>query len=1018
VAGGAARNVFRSRLARRVLLLFFASALAPVTLIGVLSFRQVATNLRKQSGRRIHQQAKASAMGIVERLLLLQADLDLAVSQLRITPSPGTPLPTALYSQLTAHFSGVALADPTGRIEATLAGEMAPPEPLSAAEREHLDDGHTLIRALSTKGLFSPILLARRVDSPRLGNAVIWGVADREFLWGVGPKNPLSPSLELCVVDEAGHMLLRSVAMPDDFPSILATNAEKSLDRRFTWTAEGHSFLAGFWPISMRTNYLTPAWTVVVSEDLRLAMQPVEDFRTTFPLVLLLSLWLVLLFSLIQIRRSLGPLQDLSEATSRIAAGDFESRVAIASGDEFEELGEDLNRMAARLGAQFRSLSAHAAIGRSALAGPSIAELAAKALDIVLDASPSLCVGLAVADAALQDRAQAWVIRRLPESGRNIAERVIDLTDLPDLKELREGRAVVRSGSQAVETAAGHLLGEVARELEVVQLVPLIGDQRLLGVLVLGTSTAAGLPDDLRQFASDLADQLALAIQSSKLRGALEVERRRLGRLVEHLPDGVLLVDSERRIVLANRVARHLLPVLTPASVGDRIDRLGGAALERLTPAGPGPRQEVVIEHPQRRIFTVATGEIGAPTESASKVIVVREVTREREIEDQMQRQERLAAVGRLAAGIAHDFNNLLQGIIMAGEVIAVNATLPDPLRRMARDVTLEGHRGAQLIRQILDFSRKAPSAHEPVDLNPLTRELIRLLRRTIPENIEINVEIDDGEYYVLADASRIQQVITNLAVNARDAMPGGGRITFRLSNLDTAGDRTSPIPDLPTGRWVRLDVIDTGPGIPENIRPQVFEPFFSTKPAGQGTGLGLAQAYGIVSDHNGVIRFTSGADRGTIFTIVLPRTESGTTPSAVRTEASTAPNHARILVAEDNIAVLRGIEEGLQTLGFRVTTAHDGREALATWITHRREFDLVLTDTVMPEMDGIELSRALLADSPEVPIVLMSGYPLGHTADELNVLGVRAVLPKPFSLEVLSETLAKFLPGSAEEPT
>jgi len=1015
VAEGVSRNIFRSRLARRVLLLFFASALAPVTLIGVLSFLQVAGNLREQSQRRIQQQAKASGMGIVERLLLLQADLDLAASQLGLSPSSGAGVASGLAAQLAAHFDGVALADPTGRIETTLAGEIAAPRPLSAEERDHLEADHTLIRILPAEGLMTRILLGRRVATPRL-RGVVWGMADSEFLWGVGPKNPLPPSVELCILDDDGRMLIRSLAIPDDFPSIFASVSRNSIDRRLTWQAGGRSFLAGYWPISMRSNYLTPAWTVVVSEDRRLAMQPIADFRTTFPLVLLLSLWLVLLLSLIQIRRSLGPLQELREATSRIAHGDFGSRVAISSGDEFEVLGEDLNRMAGRLGSQFRSLSAHAAIGRAALAGPTTDELADATLGIVLGAFPSLCACLVVAEAAAVSRARAWLALGTdasPRTEKRAGDHVVDLTQLPDLAELSSGRTVLKSGT-AARRSSEPLLGNLASELHAVQLIPLIADQRLLGVFALATFEEKELSDEIRQFAADLAGQLALAVQGATLRGALEAERHRLSRLVEHLPDGVLLLDRERRIVLANRVGRRLLPVLSTAAVGERVERLGDAELERLAPAGPGPRQEVIVENPERRVFTVATGEVGASTETASTVIVVREVTREREIEDQMQRQERLAAVGRLAAGIAHDFNNMLQGIVMAGEVIAMNSVLPEPLRRMARDVTMEGQRGAQLIRQILDFSRKTPSTREPVDLGGLMNELTRLLRRTIPENIEIAVEIEPGAHHVLADATRLQQVITNLALNSRDAMPEGGKIIFRLASLDVAFDRTSPIPDLPAGSWVKLDVIDTGPGIPEDVRPHVFEPFFSTKPAGQGTGLGLAQAYGIVSDHDGVIRFASSPGHGTTFTVILPRAEAEMELKASDAKAVALRGQARIMVVEDNIAVLRGIEQALRACGFRVTTVRNGREALAMWITRRREFDLVLTDAVMPEMDGIELSRALLADTPELPIILMSGYPLGHTADELDVLGVRAVLPKPFSLEVLSGILTKLLPGLA----
>ena len=928
MAGRGTSNVFRSRLARRVVLLFFASALLPVALIGALSFRQVITNLREQNHRRIHQQAKATAMGIVERLLLLEADLDLAASQLRFEHSADAPLPPGLSAQLQSYFEGVALSAQDGHVEAILTGEIEASAPLTRAEIEHLDANHTLIRVRPSDGLMAKVLLARRVEPSSADNGVVWGLVKGDFLWGVGPKNPLPPSVELCVVDEDGRMLIRSLAIPEDFALTLAEAAGHSIDRRFGWSSDGRTFLAGYWPISMRTNYQTPAWTVVISEDRRLALQPVADFQATFPLVLLLSLWIVLLFSLIQIRRSLGPLQDLREATSRIADGAFDTRVAITSGDEFEELGDTLNWMAGRLGTQFRSLSAHATVGSSALTGTPIAELAQTIIDVVLDAYPSATVGLAVVDERSPDRALSSVGRRLGKgagSGTCISDATVDMTALPDIVELRAGSAVVRSGSSAAAAAvAPFLVGDTSARVGAVHLIPLVADRTLLGTFFLAVHDPDELSAECRQFGSDLAGQLALAIHGSKLRDALEAERRRLSRLVEHLPDGILLIDSEHRIVLANLVARRLLPVLTSASVGDPIERIGNYGIADLIPAGPGPRQEIVVDHPQRRVFTVATGDVGPSTDAPSTVIVVREVTREREIEDQMQRQDRLAAVGRLAAGIAHDFNNILQGIVMAGEVIARSDALPDPLRRMARDITLEGHRGALLIRQILDFSRTSPSVRESVDLGALVRELTRLLRRTIPENIAITVEIGEEPHYVLADVSKLQQVITNIVVNARDAMPGGGSIVLRLSNLDTADERTSPVPDLPAGRWVRLDVVDTGVGVPENVRPHIFEPFFTTKPSGQGTGLGLAQAFGIVDDHGGVVRFTSAEGLGTTFTVVLPRSEQGERPAVPTIEEIVASVQGRILVVEDNLTVLRGLQEAL--VGLRVPR-HDRQQ-------------------------------------------------------------------------------------------
>ncbi len=1009
------RTVLRSRFARRVLLLFFVSALIPVLLVGFISFRSVVSNLRKQEHRRIHHQAKSIAMGVVERLLLLEAELELVAVSGR--PAAGAPasLAPVLGEQLTEHFEQVAIGSFQGRTLARLLGDPADLDPVSPAEREHLEARRTVLRVQVSPGeTMASVTLGRLTTSGPGVHGIVWGRINREFLWGVGSSNPLPPLTELAVIDAEGRALLRSTEVDDTVFDTLEQAMAESTDRRFEWQNKGRSYLAGYWSIPMRTNYGAPVWTIVVSEERRVAMSAIDEFQRTFPLVLLLSIWIVLLLSLIQIRRSLGPLLQLRQMANRIAERDFDQRVTIASGDEFEELGDALNWMAGRLGEQFRSLSARAAIGRSVLGGAPNRAIAQAALEHVRDATRCSICSLAVARDAGTSQGRSYTLASHSSPSGEVAEIDVDLAALGEIVRLRRGEVLRLQGRADVALALEPLLGRHRRtDLEVAALIPLIAEDTLVGVLAVAGQDAGTLADERMAFLDNLVDQLALALHGTRLRRELDAERQRLTRLVEHLPDGVVVVDGNRRILLANRVGRRVLGVLAHAAVGDRIDRIGGRPLESLLPALPGPRQEITIDEPERRTFTVATGLLGGSPESHSMVIVVREITREREVEEQMHRQERLAAVGRLAAGIAHDFNNLLQGVVMAGEILAMHASLPEPLHRMAREISVEGHRGAQLIRQILDFSRSSTAQREPVDLTEVLDSTIRMLRRTIPESITISVDVEPGKHIIDANASQIQQVLTNLALNARDAMPDGGSLRFRMTAVEVSLDQTSPIPDLSPGRWIRVDVSDSGHGIPAKARAHLFEPFFTTKPAGRGTGLGLAQAYGIVSDHGGLIRFRSAEGQGTTFTLLLPW-HSG----VVRTPSADAPPvrlgyGERLLVVEDNASVLRVIRKGLEEAQFKVVTARNGRAALEEWQRQPDGFDLVLTDIVMPEMDGIELCRRLRASDPDLPVVLMSGYPLGHHDDAIESLGVQAFLPKPFTLDGLRRVIVHALDGT-----
>ncbi len=380
--------------------------------------------------------------------------------------------------------------------------------------------------------------------------------------------------------------------------------------------------------------------------------------------------------------------------------------------------------------------------------------------------------------------------------------------------------------------------------------------------------------------------------------------------------------------------------------------------------------------------------------------------------QEKIVQQERLAAVGQLTAGIAHDFNNILTGILGFTELMQVSRKTPESMQSNLQTINALGERAAHLVHQLLDFSCKTIRQVKHFDLASFTKESVKFFERTIPENIRINLNIEPGDYLVEADPTQLQQVITNVAVNARDAMSTGGELGIGLSRIMCADNIHCMLCDQSIeGEWVQLKITDTGSGISTDLLPRIFEPFFTTKKIGEGTGLGLSQVAGIVAQHRGHIRVESQAGRRTAFTIYLPIV-SASGEEALEPE----PTQMRlgqgetILLVDDERTVLEATTAMLEHMGYRIVTAQNGEKAVAVFEEHKNKIALVLSDMIMPDMDGETLYQRLSAENPHLKMVMMSGYPLGEKGARLLKQGIVAWFQKPISLGQLSQILGKAL--------
>jgi signal transduction histidine kinase/ActR/RegA family two-component response regulator len=475
------------------------------------------------------------------------------------------------------------------------------------------------------------------------------------------------------------------------------------------------------------------------------------------------------------------------------------------------------------------------------------------------------------------------------------------------------------------------------------------------------------------------------------------------------VPEGVLLLNPLGVVQLANPVAENYLAVLAPHRTDGPITHLGERPLPELLTSPPNGLWHKLTA--QEYAYEAIARPIENSVVNMGWVLVIRDVTQERDVQRRVQQQERLAAVGQVAAGIAHDFNNILAVIILYAQIILRTADLSPHTQESLATIEKQAKRAAELVQQILDFSRQSVLERQLLNMLPFMKELIKLFERTLPEHIQIVFHYEEKPLFIHADSARIQQVMMNLVVNARDAMPDGGVLQIRLSHIHTSKVQGLPLGDLPPGNWLVIEVADSGSGISSAQLTQIFEPFFTTKQVGQGTGLGLAQVYGIVKQHEGYVDVASVTGQGSIFTLYFPSLDDPGQKTALLDQISLQVGHGQtILLIEDDVATRQVLLDCLLLMNYRVLEAMNARDGLRILDEKAAEIGLVLSDVVMPEMGGVALLNVLQHKKLNIPVVLLTGHSLSAEMDELMALGLAGWLPKPPDLVQLSQLLAWIL--------
>ena len=498
-----------------------------------------------------------------------------------------------------------------------------------------------------------------------------------------------------------------------------------------------------------------------------------------------------------------------------------------------------------------------------------------------------------------------------------------------------------------------------------------------------------------------------------------EEQLREQATLLDNAQDAILVRDLDDNILFWNKSAERIYGWQAVEIIGKNIkETMYKTSLNQYLDAkravlatGEWQGELKQLTRDEKEIiaesrWTLVRDDRGEPK---SILVINTDVTEKRKVEAQFLRAQRMESIGTLASGIAHDFNNLLSPILMSIQLLQLKINDEEGQRLLAM-LRASAERGAGLVKQVLSFARGVEGERITLQPRHLIKEIVKILDDTLPKSIEVEFEASEDLSLVAGDATQLHQVLMNFCVNARDAMPAGGTLKIRADNVHIDENYARMNLEAKPGRFVVITIADTGMGIPPAVINRIFEPFFTTKEHGKGTGLGLSTAMGIVKGHAGFINVYSELDKGTQFKIYLPAVDTPFSASVADLSAALPYGSGELILVVDDEIAIREITKGtLEAYGYRALTASDGTEAVALYAQHKDDIKIVLTDVMMPYMDGPLTIRALKKLNPQVKIIASSGLPENIKLGEVNG-SVKRFLPKPYTAEKLLTTLREVL--------
>jgi PAS domain S-box-containing protein len=505
--------------------------------------------------------------------------------------------------------------------------------------------------------------------------------------------------------------------------------------------------------------------------------------------------------------------------------------------------------------------------------------------------------------------------------------------------------------------------------------------------------------------------------ESKRIEEALRESEKRFRQLFEESNDAIFIHDLEGRIYDLNHAALNmtgypkasLLEMVVVDLHPEADQQVAYQALEDARRNGH-VRFQSKFMRADKSIITVDISSSVIDEDEGLVQRLVRDITKQRKMEDQLCQTQRIEAIGTLAAGIAHDFNNILSPIILHTDMVLEDIPVESPIRFNLEEIHSASIRAKDLTRQILTFSRQTEQERTPLIIRPIIQETLKLLRFSFPSTIEIRQTFETKGGAVLADQTQIQRILMNLCTNAAYAMrEKGGVLEVGLAGVYLSSADTVLNPNLEPGHYMKLTVCDTGPGMESGVKDRIFEPYFTTKGKGEGTGMGLAVVHGIVKSYDGAITVDSEPGKGTVFQVFLPKIE-GQISSEPKGAFQLPVGTERILLIDDERSILDVMQQMLERLGYTVDARSDSTEALEAFRENSDGFDLVITDYTMPEMTGENLAKAILGIRPDVPVILCTGFSEQIDEEKSKAIGIRAFVMKPIIMGEMAKTIRQVL--------
>jgi len=478
--------------------------------------------------------------------------------------------------------------------------------------------------------------------------------------------------------------------------------------------------------------------------------------------------------------------------------------------------------------------------------------------------------------------------------------------------------------------------------------------------------------------------------------------------------DMMLMVDRDFTILKANRAISQFFAMPYTRIIGQRFFELFADMdipsydhpLEKIPQSKKHEEAEIYLKDRDIWVLVSVDPIMGSEAGMAGAVLNIRDITEQKNLQQQLLQAQKMESIGRLAGGIAHDFNNILSSIIGYTELALLKIPADSPVRNYLVTVKESGEKAAALTRRLLAFSRKQVLQVQPVNLNRTIEGITQMMQRLIREDILLEVHLEPSIQSVLADPMQLEQIFMNLIINARDAMPRGGKLIIETANMYLDDHFIIRHENVKPGHYVLLSVSDTGIGMSKQVQRKIFEPFFTTKPVGEGTGLGLSTVYGIVAQHNGYIYVYSEVDKGTTVKIYLPVSSEQSTGAVSSNPLPLAHGRETVLVVDDDPSIRRLVKDMLLPLGYSLLVAHDGEEALKIAEKSETPVDVLLTDVIMPNMNGRQLAGLFHSRYPGSKIIFMSGYTYETIAQQGVVDSSDILIQKPLSPSLLASVL------------